>query len=427
MSNRTLTIVVVLIFIAAAIGLFFYYESRVSSLSQSTDATKGGFGFGTFFPFGQTDTPSSPQGNGSVSTPTPSGSASPLKHLVVEPIAGFMSFEQNGVAMVRYAERATAHTQDIDLTGTREPLRVSNTTIPKIYRASWLGSSTTVALQYLDTSTENIVTYLAKILPGNGSGAGRLQGSFLPQNTLAVVASPTNTKMAYLFPDGNGVHLMSAAVDGTKAVEIFSSPLNEWLLSWPATDTIALATRPSATVAGALYFLNVNVRTLTSVLGDIPGLTALPSPKLTKVLVSQGGSEHLLTIFDVKKKTNIAVPLWTLAEKCVWSRSRDSVLWCATPFDIEDSSLPDSWYQGVTSFADNIVEINAETGKVTLIEALIGETGESLDAMGLMPTPDEKQLLFINKNDSTLWSLRLTTDPSTLLRTGNQQSATSTP
>jgi len=75
---------------------------------------------------------------------------------------------------------------------------------------------------------------------------------------------------------------------------------------------------------------------------------------------------------------------------------------------ILSGSLPDGWYQGVVSFSDDIWRIDITTGVTTMLVSPPKTAGEEIDATKLLLSPDEAFLLFVNKKDSTPWSLKLT-------------------
>ena len=81
------------------------------------------------------------------------------------------------------------------------------------------------------------------------------------------------------------------------------------------------------------------------------------------------------------------------------------MLYCALPINISSSNQPDDWYQGVASFDDGIWSKNITTGESKSILSRFGA-----DIMNIFISDDENYLIFTNKNDGTLWSLKLKKD-----------------
>jgi hypothetical protein len=115
-----------------------------------------------------------------------------------------------------------------------------------------------------------------------------------------------------------------------------------------------------------------------------------------------GGSK--LGIFDVKSHSVKELNLYSLPEKCVWSANGVTV-YCAVPADMSSGEYPDSWYQGLVSFTDRFVKIDASTLGMSVIADSAYQT--PVDATHLFLDDKEGILFFTNKKDSTLWSLDL--------------------
>jgi hypothetical protein len=402
MRLRNFFIILVSLLLLAALGLAAYY---IIQGGTGTTPTTGGNFFSNLFPFGNETVPEETEEEEEVVTPAPTGERYTLRQLSTAPVAGVIVYTQGSDTVVRYVERATGHVYDIAATG-GSAKRVSNTTVPKVYEARWLPSARTAILRYLDSDGESIVSYAA-LLRSSGSEESRFEGTFLPRNLKDLALSPGG-RIAYLTKTSSGGTITAADPDGRRSQVLVTLPFSSWLLSWPATSTIAVTTTPSARAFGFLYFLNTTSSRLTKVLGDVPGLTATVNQPLTKVVYSESGERGITTkSLDIKSGAVTELPLQTLpAEKCVWSATRSITLYCAAPFDIPPGDYPDLWYQGLVSFSDNLWELDLESGSATLLSLLSEEEG-GMDATGLRLSPDESFLTFINKNDSSLWSLEL--------------------
>ncbi len=354
---------------------------------------------------------------------------------------------------IRYVERATGHIFETK-PEVLSSIEISNTTIPKIYDASFVKGGTAILYRYLDTDENTIETYYANLVlpkvattsPSTSSGQAtstkatstpaviatstttyQLVGSILPPNLFSLAISPAKDRIFYLQNTALGSTGVIALPDNTSKKQIFTNPLKEWLVNWSGTNTIFLTTKPSGGVAGYLFSLNVNAGTFTKIFGNVAGLTVLPSPDLTSILYSaNNGSNFSLNVYTPANGLSSGVSLKTLPEKCIWSEKMTAVVYCAVPLAVPSGSYPDVWYQGAVSFTDNIWKINVRTGDRTLVAQPNQLTRVSMDATNLTLDPNENYLMFTNKKDLTLWNLLITPPVPPAPLTSTSTTATST-
>ncbi|OGG47746.1 hypothetical protein A3D66_03115 [Candidatus Kaiserbacteria bacterium RIFCSPHIGHO2_02_FULL_50_9] len=404
MSRQTIIIIAVVFFLLVLGIVGIYYLQTNKTTTPGTSGSRF-----DFFPFGQgpnifsSDT-SSTQGS-STTEETSFSSVQKLRQLTSVPVAGFLPLKDSQEYQVLYMERATGHVYSVSVSS-GEAKRISNTTIPKVQSALWLPGGSGAVLQYLDTDEESIVTFSGAI--ATGTTERELAGTFLPRNILSVTLSPGGT-LAYVLENGEGGDVTTSQPNGAKKTLLFSSPLKEWLVSWPATSTIMLSSKPSGETPGFLYFINTTSKTLTSVLGNVPGLTAIANRSLSRVVFAESGYGGIsLKNLNTKTKEIAALPLNTLPlEKCAWSTLSDTVLFCAVPAEIPEGTYPDLWYQGSVSFVDNLWKIELDSGNSTLLGILSDQSNTTIDVVDPSISPDDRYVFFKNKNDGTLWSLEL--------------------
>lgn len=361
---------------------------------------------------------------------TGSGVVPKLRKISQSAIAGMISRNvmegANKKTAVRFIERATGHVYEI-ITDSWTLERISNTTIPKIFDALWGVDSNSLYVRRILDDTDEIETYFATLKPVpilNASTTGAqestdspnsgivgnftIEGTYLPKNIEDMVVGPDGKRIFYINEVDNVGSGIVSDLNGARGSEIWNSPLSEFAVSWPKADTITLTTKPSGLVAGFLYFLNPSTLRFQKIIGDTLGLTTLTSPLAGSVLYggSLGGS-YALSVFDVISKTSSVVSLSTLPEKCIWSKKNMSTVYCAVPSSLPQGIYPDIWYQGITSFNDEIWQLNLETRVNKLLAKPAEVAGEMVDGTKLSLSPDEDYLFFINKKNSSLWSLRL--------------------
>ena len=244
---------------------------------------------------------------------------------------------------------------------------------------------------------------LVKTASDSSATTTELKGVFLPSSVLTVTVSPTEDKVFYLNSSGDITNGVTADFENKKQKNIFASSFGEFNASWPNKDIITLLTKPSASVGGYLYFLNPSTKFVKRVTGDIKGLTALVSPKGDKIIYSQSANKSFKTkIFDVKERSSEDFTFAALPEKCVWGKEGSDMIYCAAPETRPSADYPDEWYQGTVSFDDAIWSKDFLTGETKLLAEKFGA-----DMVNLILSAGEDYLIFTNRKDGTLWSLKL--------------------
>ena len=316
-----------------------------------------------------------------------------------------------GTTTALYMERATGHIYKINLDGTNS-VRLSNATVPKSFEASWSYKSDKMAVRYFEDPAPGSIklavkTFLASIghlLKATSTSEAELKGLALPSSVSEIAVSPAEDKVFYLNNLGNdGVEGVVADFGNKNQKKIFELPFGEFNISWPTKDNIVLLTKPSAKAEGYLYFLNQKTGVLTRILGGIKGLTAVVSPDGEKIVFSGIGREGTESkVYNVKNKTVSNLGFAVLADKCAWGRKNKNMIYCAVSAKKPDNNQPDGWYQGVVSFDDGVWSKNISTGESKNILSRFGA-----DIMNIFVSSDENYLIFTDKNDGTLWSLKL--------------------
>ena len=322
-------------------------------------------------------------------------SALNLRQLTTEAVAGFSLIGDK----IRFVEKATGHVFEIDQTSAK-PVRISNTTVPKIQEAYFSKSGGAAVFRYAKDKTNAIENVIVKI------GTTTEVTGRLPISLTSVTPNPQKDAFFYL-EEGEGGSI-GTTLDLAKKQKplqkktVFNSPAIEWVVSWPTPEKILLATKPSAAATGFAYLLNSKSGELERVLGDRIGLTASLSPDGQRILFGETSGNSLnLGVFDRKSGEDFSLAAQSLPEKCVWSAKNKDFVYCAVPRTVTTLSYPDAWYRGEISFSDDLWKFNLDTGE----DEIIITSDDDLDATRLMLSPNEKYLYFQNKRDDTLWIL----------------------
>ena len=310
---------------------------------------------------------------------------------------------------LRYVERATGNIYQT-FADKIEEQKFTNSSAPKVYEAYFANKGGGVVMRYLNKDNQTIETY-AGTLPketlggDSSSNTNEFTGQFLPENITDMSISPNSLSLFYVFDNGDTATGVTAQASGNKKNQIFNSPFTEWLTSWPNDRMITLNTKPSYGVQGFMYSLDPVTKKMNKILSGIYGLTTLTSPN--GKLILYGNNNLSLNLYNLDTQDSIALGIKTLPEKCVWN-SGSTAIYCAVPKSIDSANYPDSWYQGETSFSDQIWKVNVDSGSASIIaDPVQFSKGEDVDGIKLSLDESEKYLFFVNKKDSYLWELSL--------------------
>lgn len=328
-----------------------------------------------------------------IETPTIPLEKRALTQLSSDPVTGF-TVTKTGI---RFIEKGTGHVFDIGSQGENR-IRISNTTIPKIFDVSWSPDASKAVLKYFED--ENVRIISAEFV------ATSTKGTILPTTMLSNTYAPSRERILYLLPTGSGgARTIAADPDNTNQTEVFVLPFQEFILDWPEKNTISYLSRPSGSTAGFLFMYNLKTGSFNKILGDILGLeTRWASTGETIIYSSYNLTSRApnLFVYDVKDKTSQNLQINTLADKCAFTHTNDSIIYCGVSQDLAPALYPDEWLQGVVSTADNIWKINMESGEKNLLA-----TEKTFDIQHIKFSRDDQFLFFIDKKDGSLWSLKL--------------------
>ncbi|MCX6787022.1 MAG: hypothetical protein NTY93_00650 [Candidatus Kaiserbacteria bacterium] len=276
--------------------------------------------------------------------------------------------------------------------------RTNNKTVPGIESAAWLPDASFAFVRYLSGADFSTINTYA--LPSNGSG-----GFFLPQNLADIAVSSTSVLTL-----ASGVNGSAASIehpDGTHVSEAFTVPLSALRVSFAGNARYLAYTKPTVTLVGDAFIVDSKGH-FFRVAGPLHGLVALSSPSGKWVLISYTLDTAMrMELVNTETGDRITLPVATIADKCVWTAD-DSAVYCGIPVSpSSDYAYPDDWYQGAAHFSDRVWKINVVDRQAQLVLDFPKETKDLLDAEALAIDPLNTTLVFINKNDGSLWSYSL--------------------
>ncbi len=331
------------------------------------------------------------------------------------PVAGFVTLNRGASSTaVRYAERATGHIYEVNLENL-ERARLTNQTLPKIYEAHFRADGSAVLFRSLQNDSDVITNVSLAIAPPKAAATSSEDEFYTVSSTAlrgelgSVAAGPTNT-LFYVLDDVDSI--VSSAFDGSSQKTLLSSQFTDWVLApYGNTGLLVYTKAGGANTPGYAYTLGGSGG-LTKVAGPVPDLTALISHDGKKLVLSQSYAGNIRSfIRNVEDDTSSEMSSPTFADKCVWSRERLAVVFCATPSNNIGSGEPSNWYLGRTSFQDKIWSFDTETELSELLAEPANIVGLDLDLVRPKLSPREDYLVFINKKDLSLWALKLAPAP----------------
>lgn len=323
--------------------------------------------------------------------------------------------------ILQFVDSKTGHLYEKDLSEpTSTPYQVSVQSYPNIARAYFLneekGGKGRVFMQYLEN---NIIKTITATIPNYyGSPANLLNVANLPNNIKYITVSPDQTKLVYLIQKNKTINDYTdiysdwyyiSNLDQTYGSRVYTSDLAYFKLIVLNDGQIYAYNTDTSLEMGSLYKLNMNssVSSLELIYGEHSGMffqindnnllvsitTANNTQLYTKTFTGQAFTDNNLSKLSIN----------TLANKC--AQTKDLTI-CGVPKELSnyEYGLPDAWYQGMTTFDDNLYVVNSDypQGQLLFDLKLDGDNTETIDAKNLQINDSQTHLAFLNKNDGSL-------------------------
>ncbi len=238
------------------------------------------------------------------------------------------------------------------------------------------------------------------------------KATLLDSNIQHIAWSPDEDKIAYQYynPQTEDNNISLAQPDGSNWTNILATRMKNLIVEWPSSGQLAIRTKPSGLAQSVVYTIDLANGDFQKIISETYGLTTLWSPLGDKLLFSETderGKNLKLKIANLSKQAIEELDFVTLPEKCVWSQDNRTIF-CAVPKTISTAAtLPDDYYKGLVTLADDFWRINLDIGEKIQIYLPTDEEATSYDAQNLLLSPLENYLLFVNKRNGLLYSLAL--------------------
>ncbi|MEK7576913.1 MAG: hypothetical protein AAB482_04455 [Patescibacteria group bacterium] len=403
MSNniKLLFIVAIILLIVTGVALFFAFRQNPAPTGSDGGIVGGGGDEGSL-PSGSNNASNNgvvnlSDKNEPLTLPVSEDEKKKLVQLSTDPVVG-PTINKAG-DRVRFFKQGTGNLFETTLDGSGGETRLSNITIKNIADAIWSPSKTYATISSYDTDSVNNFWL-------HTTGTSTIQTGEYSNTLLSSAYSPTEDKLASIVKSGSQYAVSISNPDGKNAKTIYTTKIPDFEISWPSKNLFALKTKSSAFAPSLLGTIPVGGGLLTVISSEEQGLNALWAPDGTHYLTSEsisGGRDLKLEIRSLDAKESTAeLSLKTLPEKCAFSKKEKLTLFCAIPNNIGSGPLPDAWWQKKVEFQDTLWATDILTGESKLLLQ-----GGGFDMTHLFTSPNENYIFFVNKRDSTLWSLRL--------------------
>lgn len=419
--KKILTILIIILLIVGGILAYWYFFLGGKQYVNEYMSEEGGSGFnpfdrstgGTGEGFSTTTTDTTP-----TSTPTRQTKIPALRLLSSTPVGGYGASTTATTTFIRWVDRGRGNIYEAQ-SDTLDIKTVSNTIVPMIYTSAWNKNLTSFIGSMFDKNTDYMPAIYADITKRPSALASstktdtlteyELKGKNLPKNTIGFAVSPKKDQLFLLVKEGEGSVGYVSSFDGKNAVKIFETPLTQINVDWPSDKVIAITTKASANISGYLYFVDPKTGTWKKIVGPLLGLTAKVSRDGERAFISAVGNNNTIQsiIYNIKDNRSSDAVIRTLADKCTWGNYYKEMVYCATPSKIDPGTYPDDWYLGTKSFVDKIWQVDTESGEAHLLSQIINESDRVIDIFNMDVDNKDNYLIFMNKNDLSLWSLDL--------------------
>ena len=367
-----------------------------------------GTGFGSGAPVVQV----TPTGQSTSGTQAPNSTASVQQKVFRVgngPIVGatVVQYTRPTTTVARYVQQNNGHVFDLVLDSSGAlPKAISNTTIPGVARALWTKKGEGVILQYLDGNT--VKTVSLSFPPQQSTSTAAVGIKFLPDGIADIVVSPSGGSVAYLLRTQTGMRGYIAGADGSASRELFTLPLKEVSITWPAESRILAYSKPMVGVPGVAFSITTSAGAVVPLL-HASGLSVAADPAYTYLLYqTSAGTSPSTYVRTLSTGGNTGLSFDPAPERCVWGSMATTTLYCATSLQYVPPNYQTAWHLGTADAPEAIIAYTFPGGRSTIVTSPGSDEGGvastidtlSVDASG-------KYILFVRRGDRSLWGVRL--------------------
>jgi len=176
-----------------------------------------------------------------------------------------------------YYAKAGGNLESVDTSG-KNVQKLSNVTVLGIYESLWQGPKKGKGIvSYIES--DSLKRFIGNVATTNVT--------FLPQSVTAAAWSPDGKQIAYMIRQGDSSGLTIADENGQKPKVLYTTPIPDFNVFWPSSNTILLASRPSGIAPGILFSFDIKRSSFEKIFVEQYGLTILPSPGGSSLLYAK--------------------------------------------------------------------------------------------------------------------------------------------
>lgn len=319
-----------------------------------------------------------------------------VRQVVGEPVADYGFVTYQGTSTLFYVEQETGH---IFVVASGTPIRLSNKSIPRVKDVVAAENSAKYYF-YISSLDEqnNLVFQKGELLKATSSD---LALTALDPRINTLVVSPKGDQVFLIKENEDGVIGQIANLNLEVPTTIFSSPFKEWVVEWVSADKISFQTKASSGINGSIYLLDTKTKGFAPILTNIPGLMGKLNNTSNTVIYSQSDKGEIISSVKKLGIDFYDLPIKIVIDKCGWVKT--DLMVCGISKSLLKTNQPDSWYQGLVSFNDEIWFIDTNQNTALLVN---NQGSNALDVINLKNSG--KLVYFQNKTDGSLWSFDLT-------------------
>lgn len=318
-----------------------------------------------------------------------------LRQLTTRPVAGYQDIidPSNQAPFVYYVERGTGHIFSIDLSSGEEK-RISATTVPLtnhsaitsdgrfVMMQSGSGNSAQFNIGYLSSTSDNTT-----INP-------------LKEKVVSFTDTTDNTFL-YAVQTNNSVIGKEYDPETSVAKTIFTIPFREAIIVWGSSAKSTHLAYPKASVQLEGFVYQITNSKIERLPIDGYGLSAAGN-NVGIIYSEQEKNQYKTYLYNPEDRASYPTLPTVIPEKCI-ALNIDQAIICAGSYTTHKYTLPDTWYQGAASFADDLFITHIDTGITEQLIGITKTTSQNLDIINLGVSADDVRIYFINSHDKNLW------------------------
>lgn len=410
---------IIFLILIGLLGWFLFIKGETGSVTQTFE----GRGFGTNIPAFEGEIGSTNKNIGdsilsgfgifsqnanSDGLDDPSTKSSPrLWQLSGIPSAGITLKGATSTLKIQFVERPSGNVFEAN-PNDGNIKRISNTLIPNVYESFWSGGNKLI-MRHLDENGD-IATLFGSIMSSSSTtpenSVGTFVGEYLEPDIVSVATKNYDSDIFYIVKTIGGAVGITTSGEENDLKRIFDSHVSGWRSKFINTDTILIYQNASEALEGSAYLLQTdgNRRILKS---NVRGLVVTVASDEKSNIYNNIVRGRMSLFAQTSTGEERPIPLSTLAEKCVFDPKNSSIIYCATPRNITNTTMPDAWYRGEVHFSDDWWIVNTDDGTVEQLISPESDYGVPIDVLDPYIDDGGEYIVFLDAYTRTPWALRI--------------------